>query len=174
MSYSKSSRKFSIRLFCAHALHLWRPISQCAEPAEPDILAPQILGLIKWNSGLVKQDWLIASQKFAVFISIVITIQYVCMSRPNRILTLKVRQSPNHFFKPMCPPKNKRKNFTLLLLNLRSTCFHSFFGGIWRHQKDISKIPDLSQVQKSLFLVMSASKNQSKFECWPIWKQRYI
>ena len=26
---------------------------------------------------------------------------------------------------------------------LRSTCFHSFFGRIWRHQKDISKYTDL-------------------------------
>ena len=32
----------------------------------------------------------------------------------------------------------KRKNkFYLLLWNLRLTCFRSFFGGNWRHQKDI-------------------------------------
>ena len=56
---------------------------------------------------------------------------------------LKIRQSRNDFFKPMFPPKNKRTNSTLLLWNLRSTCFRLFFGGNWRHQKDISKLTDL-------------------------------
>ena len=38
---------------------------------------------------------------------------------------------------------NERKNLTLLLWNLRSICFCSFFGRNWRHQKDISKLTDL-------------------------------
>ena len=48
------------------------------------------------------------------------------------------------FFKPMFPPKNKWTNSALLLWNLRSTCFHSIFGGNWRHQKDILKLTDLT------------------------------
>ena len=39
--------------------------------------------------------------------------------------------------------KNQRRNSTLLLWNLRLTCFRLFFGGNWRHQKDISKSSDL-------------------------------
>ena len=58
-------------------------------------------------------------------------------------LLLKVRQSRNDFFKPTLPPKNERRNSTLLLWKLRLTCFRSFFGGNWRHQKDISKLTDL-------------------------------
>ena len=60
-------------------------------------------------------------------------------------LKLKVRKSRNDFFKPTFPPKNERTNSTLLLWNLRSTCARSFFGGNWRHQKDISKLFDLYQ-----------------------------
>ena len=56
---------------------------------------------------------------------------------------LKVRQSWNDFFKPTFPPKNEQRNSTLLLWNLRLTCFRSFFGGNWRQQKDISKLSDL-------------------------------
>ena len=59
------------------------------------------------------------------------------------IFSLKVRQSRNDFFKPTFLPKNERTNSTLLLWNLRLTCFHSFFGRNWRHQKDISKLTDL-------------------------------
>ena len=44
-------------------------------------------------------------------------------------LMLKVRQSRNDFFKPLFPPKNERRNSTVLLWYLRSTCFRSFF---WR------------------------------------------
>ena len=55
-------------------------------------------------------------------------------------LSLKVRKSQNDFFKLT---KNERTNSTLLLWNLRSTCFRSFLGRNWRHQKDISKLTDL-------------------------------
>ena len=58
-------------------------------------------------------------------------------------LMLKVRQSRNDFFKPLFPPKNERRNSTLLLWYLRLTCFRSFFGENWRHQKDVSKLTDL-------------------------------
>ena len=47
----------------------------------------------------------------------------------------KVRKCQNNFFKKTFPPKNKRTNSTLLLWNLRLTCFHSFFGGNRRPQK---------------------------------------
>ena len=50
--------------------------------------------------------------------------------------SLKVRQSRNDFFKLTFLLKNERTNLTLLLWYLRSTCFRSFFGGNWRHQKD--------------------------------------
>ena len=56
---------------------------------------------------------------------------------------LKVRKSWNYFFKWTFPPKNERTSSTLLLWNLRSTCFRSFFGRNWRHQKDGSKLIDL-------------------------------
>ena len=46
-----------------------------------------------------------------------------------------VRQSRNDFFKPTILPKNQRTNSTLLLWYLGSTCFCSFFGRNWRHQK---------------------------------------
>ena len=45
---------------------------------------------------------------------------------------VKVRQSRNNFFKTTFLPKNER-----------TTCFHSFFGGNGRHQKDFSKLTDL-------------------------------
>ena len=61
----------------------------------------------------------------------------------QKALLLKVRKSQNDFFKQTFPPKNERTNSTLLQWNLRSTCFRSFFGGNWRHQKDISKLSDL-------------------------------
>jgi hypothetical protein len=44
--------------------------------------------------------------------------------------SLKVSKSRNDFFKYTFPPKNKRTNFTLLLWNLRSTCFRSFLEEI--------------------------------------------
>ena len=56
---------------------------------------------------------------------------------------LKVRQSGNDFFKPTFLPKFERTNSTLLLWYLKSTCFCSFFGRNWRHNKDISKLSDL-------------------------------
>ena len=56
---------------------------------------------------------------------------------------VKVRQSQNDLYKSTFPPKNELSNSTLLLWNFRSTCFHWFFGGNWRHQKDISKLTDL-------------------------------
>ena len=39
--------------------------------------------------------------------------------------------------------KKRTKKLTNLLWYLRSTCFRSFFGRIWRYQKDISKLTDL-------------------------------
>ena len=48
---------------------------------------------------------------------------------------LKVRQIRNDFFKLTFLPKKERTN---------STCFCSFFGRKWRHQKNISKLTDLS------------------------------
>ena len=38
---------------------------------------------------------------------------------------------------------SKKPNSTLLLWNLRLTCFRSFFGGNWSYQKDIPKLSDL-------------------------------
>ena len=38
--------------------------------------------------------------------------------------------------------KNEQTKPTLLLWNLRLICFRWFFGGKWRHQKDISKLSD--------------------------------
>ena len=49
---------------------------------------------------------------------------------------LKVRKSRNDFFEPTFLPKTKQMNSILLLWNLRLTCFCSFFGGNWRHQKN--------------------------------------
>ena len=60
------------------------------------------------------------------------------------VRALKVWQSRNDFFKLTFLPKNEQTNSTLLLWYLRSTCFCSYFGGNWRHQKDISKLIDLS------------------------------
>ena len=68
---------------------------------------------------------------------------------------LKVRQSRNDFFKPTFPPKNEKTNSTLLLWNLRSTCFHLFFG---RHQKDISKWTDLWSKKSYWILELSKKK----------------
>ena len=42
----------------------------------------------------------------------------------------------NGFWGHRFPPKNERNNSTELLWYLRSTCFCSFFGRIWRHQKN--------------------------------------
>ena len=56
---------------------------------------------------------------------------------------LKVIQSRNDFFKPTFLPKNEWTNSTLVLWNLRSACFCSFFGRNWSHKKDISKLTDL-------------------------------
>ena len=39
--------------------------------------------------------------------------------------------------------KKRTKNSIQLLWYLRLTCFCSFFGRIWRHQQDISKLGDL-------------------------------
>ena len=47
------------------------------------------------------------------------------------------------FFQADVSSKKERINSTLLLWNLRSTCFCSFFGKNWRNQKNISKLPDL-------------------------------
>ena len=41
--------------------------------------------------------------------------------------------------------KNEQMNSTLLLWCLRLTCFCSFIGRNWRHQKDISKLTDLQE-----------------------------
>ena len=54
---------------------------------------------------------------------------------------LKVRQSENEVFKLIFLPKNDGTN--LLQWYLRSTCFRSFFGRNWRHQKYISKLTDI-------------------------------
>ena len=58
-------------------------------------------------------------------------------------LLLKVSKTWKQIVKPWILPKNKQMNSTLLLWYLRSTCFRSFFGRNWRHQKDISKLTDL-------------------------------
>ena len=58
---------------------------------------------------------------------------------------IKVRQIWDDFFKPTFLPK---KNEQIRLYYL-STCFCSFFGGKWRHQKDISKSTDLYILQNS-------------------------
>ena len=52
----------------------------------------------------------------------------------------KGQTKSNHFFIWTFPPKNKQTISTLLLWNLRLTCFCSFFGGNWRQQKDILKL----------------------------------
>ena len=51
------------------------------------------------------------------------------------MLSIKVRKSQNDFFEPTFSPKNERMNSTLLLWNLRLTCFRSFFGENWWTQK---------------------------------------
>ena len=56
---------------------------------------------------------------------------------------IKVSKTRKQIVKSWILPKNEQMNSTLLLWNLRSTCFRSFFGRNWRHQKDISKITDL-------------------------------
>ena len=43
-------------------------------------------------------------------------------------IQIKVRQSRNDFFQTDVSSKNEWTNSTLLLWNLRSTCFRSFFG----------------------------------------------
>ena len=75
---------------------------------------------------------------------------------------LKVRQSWNEFLKPKFPPKNKRRNSTLLLWNLRLTCFCSFYGGNWRQQNDFGMIiKDYSEKSEKhhfqLFLPLTGS-----------------
>ena len=45
-------------------------------------------------------------------------------------ILLKGRHSQNDFFKPTFPPNNERTNSTLLLWNLRLTCFCSFLEEI--------------------------------------------
>ena len=62
---------------------------------------------------------------------------------------LKVRKSRNDIFKPTFLIKIERTNSTLLLWNLRLTCFCLFFGRNWRHQKDISKLTDLYTARTS-------------------------
>ena len=63
----------------------------------------------------------------------------------------------------MFPPKNERTNSTLLLWNLRSTCFRSFFGGNWRHQNTFRNYLTFSQWksnQKNIFVeLIFFSKN---------------
>ena len=54
----------------------------------------------------------------------------------------------------MFPPKNEQTNSTLLLWNLRSTYFRLFFGGNWRHQKNISKL---------LFGITNSPKKRTKY-----------
>ena len=56
---------------------------------------------------------------------------------------IKVSKTRKQIVKPWILPKNERMNLTLLLWYLRLTCFRSFFGRNWRHQKDISKLTDL-------------------------------
>ena len=68
--------------------------------------------------------------------------------------SLKVRQSRNDFFKPTFPPQNEQMNSTLLPWNLVSTCFCSFFGRNWRHQKDIN------------YLTFRPGKSLSFQYCW--------
>ena len=54
--------------------------------------------------------------------------------KPTASRQLKVRKSRNDFFKKTFPPKYELMNSTLLLWNLKLTCFRSFFGGNWRHE----------------------------------------
>ena len=56
---------------------------------------------------------------------------------------LKVSKTQKQIVKSWILPKNEQMNSILLLWYLRSTCFRSFFGRNWRHQKDISKLTDL-------------------------------
>ena len=58
-------------------------------------------------------------------------------------LKLKVSLFQKDFLLSSILPKNERKISTWLLWFLRPTCFPLFFGRIWRHQKDISKLIDL-------------------------------
>ena len=58
-------------------------------------------------------------------------------------------------------PKNEQINLTLLLWYLMLTCFRSFFGKNWCHQKDISKLTDLWQFLDSVVVSTHVQEKSS-------------
>ena len=157
--------------FSEKAIKFWRNLNLCYDIY---LITSKIIRKNSWNfvafSEYMKEqsrevstepDWIfkeatfyrsIFNQKFKILTPSVQVLRKLSMSRfgaPAMVYkstwSLKVKQSRKEFFKATFPPKNKWMHSTLLLWNLRLTCFHSFFGGNWRHQKDISKLTDLNR-----------------------------
>ena len=76
---------------------------------------------------------------------------------------LKVRQSWNDFFQPAFFPKNQQRNSMLILWNLRSTCFCSFF---WKKLKTPNRYFEINWplVGKEI-LKNNRKKEMSKNSC---------
>ena len=72
-------------------------------------------------------------------------------SRYFRKTLLKDRQSQNDFIKPKFLPKNERRNSTLLLWYLRSTCYCSFF---WKKFKIPKRHFETNWPLQSMFLYL--------------------